>query len=91
MHLACTNMLTGVYDCLPISPDAKSIIFFLGIQSFADMFSCVELEAVARRYIFQHFLEVVQHEEYLGLEEDRLIKLLQSDQLQVFTENLIPD
>lgn len=61
----------------------------LGIQSFADMYSCVELEAIARRYVFRHFLDVIQHEEYLNLSEDRLVWLLQSNSLQVQREEQV--
>ena len=53
------------------------------------MFSCVELEAATRRYIYQHFLQVIQHEEFLQLSEDRLIELLKSDQLQVNCERQV--
>ena len=54
-----------------------------GIQSFADMYSCIELEAIARQYIFRHFLDVIQHDEFLNLSEERLMALLQSNSLQV--------
>jgi len=56
-----------------------------GIQSFADMYSCADLEANARRYVYRHFLDVVQHEEFLNLSEERLVGLLQSNSLQVAT------
>ncbi len=62
---------------------------FVGIQSFADMYSCTELESVARRYIYSHFLDVIQHDEFLQLTTDRFIELLKSDQLQVNTEEQV--
>ena len=58
-------------------------VIIAGIHSFADMYSCMELEAVSRRYIYQHFLDVTQHDEFLQLTEDRLVDILQSDRLQV--------
>ncbi len=61
----------------------------VGIQSFADMYSCTELESVARRYIYSHFLDVIQHDEFLQLTSDRFIELLKSDQLQVNTEEQV--
>ena len=62
---------------------------FAGIQSFADMYSCTELESAARRYIYSHFLDAIQHEEFLQLSDERLIDLLKSDQLQVNTEEQV--
>ena len=57
-----------------------------GIHYFADMYSCTELEVAARRYIYQHFLEVIRHDEFLQLADSRLIELFKSDQLQVTSE-----
>lgn len=57
-----------------------------GIHYFADMYSCTELEVAARRYIYQHFLEVIRHDEFLQLAEIRLVELFKSDQLQVTSE-----
>nr|XP_002738426.2 PREDICTED: kelch-like protein 5-like [Saccoglossus kowalevskii] len=58
----------------------------LGIHSFADMYSCVDLENAARRYIYQHFLEVIKTEEFLLISHNSLIDLLKSDKLQVTRE-----
>ncbi|XP_070534846.1 kelch-like protein 17 [Ptychodera flava] len=58
----------------------------LGIHSFADMYSCVDLEVTARRFIYQHFLEVIKTEEFFLMSEDSLIELLKSDKLQVARE-----
>ena len=60
-----------------------------GIQSFADMYSCTELELAARRYIYSHFLDAIQQEEFLQLATEQLIDLLKSDQLQVNTEEQV--
>ena len=58
----------------------------LGIHSFADMYSCPELEYASRRYIYQHFLDVIRQDEFTLISEKKLIDLLQSDQLQVSSE-----
>ena len=62
------------------------IYFFAGIQYFADMYMCTDLESSARQFIYQNFLEVVHTEEFLLLSEERLIDLLRSDKLQVMSE-----
>ncbi|KAK7489369.1 hypothetical protein BaRGS_00019313 [Batillaria attramentaria] len=61
----------------------------LGIHRFADMYSCTELEAMAREFIFQNFLLVSHTEEFFELSEDQLIGLLQSDKLHVTNENQV--
>ncbi|BFZ20955.1 hypothetical protein BsWGS_23995 [Bradybaena similaris] len=58
----------------------------LGIHYFADVYSCTELEAVARQFIYQNFLDVIRMEEFFELPEERLISLLKSDKLQVMSE-----
>ena len=57
-----------------------------GIHSFADMYSCVDLENVSKRFIYQHFLEVIHTEEFFLLPEQDVVNLLKSDQLQVEKE-----
>ena len=68
-----------------------AFILFLspGIHRFADMYSCTELEATAREFIFQNFLLVSHTEEFFELSEDQLIGLLQSDKLHVTNENQV--
>ena len=58
-----------------------------GIHYFADVYSCSELEAMARQFIYQNFLDVIRMEEFFELPEERLIDLLKSDKLQVQTVN----
>ncbi|XP_054754399.1 kelch-like protein 17 [Lytechinus pictus] len=55
----------------------------LGIHSFADMYSCRDLENASRRFIYQHFQEVVGTEEFFLMPEQDVVDLLKSDQLQV--------
>lgn len=61
----------------------------LGIHYFADMYTCIELEATARHFIYQNFLDVIRTEEYLQLSEERLLDLLSSDKLQVTGEHQV--
>ena len=66
-----------------------NIHYFPGIQFFADVYMCVELESAARQFIYQNFLEVIHTEEFLQLSEERLIDLLRSDKLQVMSETQV--
>ena len=61
----------------------------LGIQSLADMFSCTQLEQAARCYAYQHFQDIVQHDEFFQISENKLLDLLKSDQLQVEKEKAV--
>ncbi|XP_077990257.1 kelch-like protein 12 [Glandiceps talaboti] len=58
----------------------------LGIHSFADIYSCKDLESTARRFIYQHFLEVIKTEEFFLMSEHKMTELLKSDKLQVTRE-----
>lgn len=60
-----------------------------GIQQFADVYMCCELEKAARQFIYQNFLEVMHTEEFLQLSEERLVDLLRSDQLHVMSESQV--
>ena len=64
-------------------------LFLSGIQFFADVYMCGELESAARQFIYQNFQEVVHTEEFLQLSEERLIDLLRSDKLQVMSETQV--
>ncbi|XP_074656230.1 kelch-like protein 12 [Tubulanus polymorphus] len=61
----------------------------LGIQSFADVYSCVELETAARHYVERHFADVVRSDEFFQLPESRLVELLKSESIQVEREEQI--
>ena len=47
------------------------------------MYSCTDLENSSRRFIYQHFREVIRTEEFFLLAEQDVVSLLKSDQLQV--------
>ncbi|XP_052761397.1 kelch-like ECH-associated protein 1 [Mya arenaria] len=63
----------------------------LGIQAFADVYMCAELERAARQFIYQNFLPVAHTEEFLQLSEEKIISLLRSDQLHVMSESQVFD
>ncbi|XP_028175970.1 kelch-like protein 5 isoform X1 [Ostrinia nubilalis] len=58
----------------------------LGIALFAEQQSCMTLHKSALEYTYQHFMQVVKHQEFLSLQMDQLASLLKSDDLNVITE-----
>ncbi|KAF3838495.1 hypothetical protein F7725_010263, partial [Dissostichus mawsoni] len=61
----------------------------LGIRSFADAQGCVDLLNVAHNYTTEHFLEVIQNQEFLLLPTAEIVKLLSSDDINVPDEETI--
>ena len=61
----------------------------LGIRSFADTHSCVDLEEAADRYAQQHYLEVLDSTEFSELSCEDLAKLLESEDLNVQSEEQV--
>ncbi|XP_016663760.1 kelch-like protein 3 [Acyrthosiphon pisum] len=56
----------------------------LGINALADKYSCTELLSISEVYIRQHFLEVVEADEFLCLSSIQIVKLISSDKLNMF-------
>lgn len=61
----------------------------LGIRSFADLHSCVDLLACAENYIESHFAEIVECEEFLSLSHQAVLGLIASDKLMVSNEEKV--
>ncbi|NP_001314940.1 kelch-like protein 4 isoform 1 [Danio rerio] len=61
----------------------------LGIRSFADAQGCTDLLKVAHNYTMEHFLEVIQNQEFLLLPTMEIVKLLASDDINVPDEETI--
>ncbi|XP_069576147.1 kelch-like protein 3 isoform X4 [Brachyistius frenatus] len=61
----------------------------LGIRAFADLHTCTQLLDQAHAYAEQHFSEVVQGEEFLGLSLQQVCSLIASDKLTVSTEEKV--
>ncbi|KAM4733161.1 kelch-like protein 3 isoform 3-T3 [Anableps anableps] len=61
----------------------------LGIRAFADLHTCTQLLSQAHAYAEQHFSEVVQGEEFLGLTLQQVSSLISSDRLTVSTEEKV--
>lgn len=61
----------------------------LGIRAFADLHGCLELLSYADSYTEQHFVEVVESEEFLALSPSQVCKLIASDKLAVSSEEKV--
>ncbi|XP_067241699.1 kelch-like protein 4 isoform X2 [Chanodichthys erythropterus] len=61
----------------------------LGIRSFADAQGCMDLLNIAHNYTMEHFLEVIQNQEFLLLPTTEIVKLLASDDINVPDEETI--
>jgi len=61
----------------------------LGVQAFAEAHNCVELKEAADLYALQHYLEVLEGDEFLELNTEELTKLLASDELNVKGEEQV--
>ena len=61
----------------------------LGIRAFADTHHCKELCETADTFAQQHYLEVLEGEEFLELDSEHLIELLQSEELNVHSEEQV--
>ncbi|ODM97230.1 Ring canal kelch [Orchesella cincta] len=61
----------------------------LGIRAFADLHGCIDLMAAADLFIQFHFADVVEGEEFLGLDVDQVTSLISSDKLTVPSEEKV--
>ncbi|XP_026808340.1 ring canal kelch homolog [Rhopalosiphum maidis] len=55
----------------------------LGIKVFADLHNCIELLSSCESYIKKQFLEVVEHDEFLSLSSEEVIKLISCNDIYV--------
>lgn len=61
----------------------------LGISKFAEAYSCQSLQKKSRKYVQDHFQDVIQHEEFLLLSASQLTELLRDDNLNVVSEQVV--
>ncbi|XP_029346291.1 ring canal kelch homolog [Acyrthosiphon pisum] len=61
----------------------------IGIIGLADLHSCTTLLTSSELYIQQHFSKVVEHEEFLSLSYEQMVKLISSDELTAPSEEKI--
>ena len=58
----------------------------IGILTFAELHSCDQLWAQAFGYLEDHFMQIISFEEFLKIDGSLIKKILQSDNLNVATE-----
>ncbi|KAJ8681151.1 hypothetical protein QAD02_016938 [Eretmocerus hayati] len=63
----------------------------LGIKKFADIHNCPNLMKTANTYINDNFMEVIWNQEFFHLSADDVANLLQSDDLNVSSEEYVLD
>ncbi|XP_076062462.1 kelch-like protein 5 isoform X1 [Oratosquilla oratoria] len=85
-HLLLTEVVDVCCDFLTKQLHPANCI---GIQLFADTQGCTELHKVASSYTAEHFLEVMDHQEFVQLPTEECAKLLASDDLNVPSEEVI--
>ncbi|XP_016659594.1 kelch-like protein 2 isoform X5 [Acyrthosiphon pisum] len=61
----------------------------IGINDLADLHSCTTLLTSSEFYIQQHYLDVVEEEEFLSLSSEQMVKLISSDELTASSEEKI--
>merc|ERR1719342_717791 len=61
----------------------------LGIRAFADLHGCLELLATTESYIERNFTEVLECDEFYGLQPDQVAELIASDTITVPCEEKV--
>ena len=61
----------------------------LGVFAFADSHSCLELTQSAHAYAVNHFVDVVQTEEFMNINIELLMKLISDNALNVMSEERV--
>ncbi|XP_046627116.1 kelch-like protein 5 isoform X1 [Neodiprion virginianus] len=91
--------LLGTACLLQLNPVVKACCHFLikqlhpsnclGIRMFADTQGCAHLLSVAHAYTTEHFMEVISNQEFLSLSGNEVAKLLESEDVNVPSEETI--
>ncbi|XP_005375290.1 PREDICTED: kelch-like protein 12 isoform X2 [Chinchilla lanigera] len=82
---ACLLQLKGVKQaCCEFLESQLDPSNCLGIRDFAETHNCVDLMQAAEVFSQKHFPEVVQHEEFILLNQGEVEKLIKCDEIQPF-------
>ena len=65
------------------------IFFYAGIVAFADRHNCAELVTESESFARQHFIDVVQNEEFMDISAKQLSRLLANDDLNILSEERV--
>lgn len=61
----------------------------IGIEEFAKSYGCVHLARQAQQFMHDHFVEMMNSEEFLNLDQHQLCTLLRRDELKVRCESIV--
>jgi kelch-like protein 20 len=87
---ACLFQLTWVRDaCCDFLKEQLCPSNCLGVKGFADAHSCTDLCLAASNFAQQHFIDIIECEEFLELLPRQLIDLLKSEELNVQNEEKV--
>ena len=64
-------------------------VFGAGIVAFADRHNCTELVTESESFARQHFIDVVQNEEFMDISAKQLSRLLANDDLNILSEERV--
>lgn len=59
----------------------------VGIFLFAESHSCVDLKNSALEHLHRNFISATKHDEYLNLDKENMLRLIESENLKVDTES----
>lgn len=87
---ACLLQLTGVQKaCCEFLEQQLDPSNCLGIKTFAETHGCEELRKAAEKYILKHFVDLVDSEEFLQLDNEDVVSLIKCDNLTVPSEEAV--
>ncbi|XP_002160977.2 kelch-like protein 5 [Hydra vulgaris] len=85
---ACLLQVTDVRDaCCTFMKSQLHPSNCLGIRAFADAHACEQLFDIANSYVKDNFGDVARNQEFLLLNSEQLVEILQSDELNVLKED----
>ena len=64
-------------------------MFFKGISAFAESHNCLQLAESAHNFAVNHFVEVVQGDEFMKIDIAHMCKLISEDGLSVNSEERV--
>ena len=93
LPLTSSFTLIMLLNLLPLAGVQKACCHFLeeqldpsnclGIKTFAETHGCEELRKAAEKYILKHFVELVDSEEFMQLDNEDVVSLIKCDNLTV--------
>ena len=61
----------------------------IGIFEFSDTHNCDELKKISYKYILANFSKIIEFDEFLSLQRNKLIEIISDDNLNVSNEEIV--